>query len=705
MKKARLPTKPEDKDMKRFISYLKTLKVNTKIIDKPDMNKKCPRRWDYTLLLEKENEKFSIEITKVKEKEFLKSIQWGNIVKEFQAQFGTLLQKEEYKGLKGAWIVRTPDNFGFTKGRAKTVAKKYASVVLRAIINNQAFVNIDGFQLTLARTSIEGRGMYFSTSGGGRFFDPAEEVIENLKRLLIKKDSQLGNKVGKGIIILINENHLADISGYARAFFTIKDALKLQNCDDIYLETQENNFALIYTRRFNSIWFNGKGTVSPDLEFVVPTQIWIKNTGILKQNPNRSIKILQRLLTQSKAHKIFPDSFAREEIVRFAETLIDNKKFKEALWLIEHFLEDPDPEEPEKYRGDPKFNYHQKIINGNDPHFITTVRGHLAWVIQKLTSRKNYLVRAFDCTKKLLKYKNLYVKLQALSPLIEIARRRQWLDGWGKRPYRATYKEFHRLVFDVVKLVEENPNYKAIAKRLSHVFFYYKDLSTGKAEQILDALKVSDESAGLFIYFGIFRQKHYKDQGIEFDGEKLNEKLKEIIRNKRENYNRLRASIAWHFWKILDENRDEFNTIKPYIDLFLEQPYQRDIYHNIERIIKDWIKDKPAICIPWIKILLDQILKFVHLEKKPQIQGHIWFAEEIVEASAEGNPKELPEIMKKLVNLWKEGTVIGSPKRLFESFRRVSDKNQRAEVKREFRKWYNSMKKLNPKLEKVDWRE
>ncbi len=109
------------------------------------------------------------------------------------------------------------------------------------------------------------------------------------------------------------------------------------------------------------------------------------------------------------------------------------------------------------------------------------------------------------------------MRLNAIIPLIEIAMRRQWLDGWGKRPRSAEYKEFHKLVYSLVSLVAQNPNYKAIAKKLCKVFAYYKDLSTNEAEQVLNALKITDKSAGLFVYFCIFRQRHYKDQAIEYN--------------------------------------------------------------------------------------------------------------------------------------------------------------------------------------------
>jgi len=414
---------------------------------------------------------------------------------------------------------------------------------------------------------------------------------------------------------------------------------------------------------------------------------------------------LKQFLEDKKPHEIFDNKFAREEMVQLGIWLVEKERFNDALWIIDKFIDDSDPEEPEKYSGNPKFNYHRQIIDGADPRIITTVLGCLAWVVQKLAVHKNYIVKALDYTKKFLSHKNLYVKLQAIVPLIEISARRQWLEGWGKRPREGQYKEFHKAVFDLIDLVKENPKYKAIAKRLCRVFAYYKDLSTKEAEQVLDTLKITDEAAGLFVYFGIFRQRHYKDQDIEYNGQRLEKKLKDILKNGKGDHQQLRASITWHLWKVLDENRNEFETIRPYIDLLLEQPYQKDIYDDIERIISGWIKDRSDICIQWYKQMLFKVSDFAEHTEKLQLQAGLWlmYTEKIVETIARYSPNELLEIMRKLVFLWEKGVFIGSPKRLFESYKLVSDENQRIETKKKFQKWYNSIRRLNPKIEKVDY--
>ena len=102
---------------------------------------------------------------------------------------------------------------------------------------------------------------------------------------------------------------------------------------------------------------------------------------------------------------------------------------------------------------------------------------------------------------------------------------------------------------------------------------YYGDLSTEESEEVLDTLRISDESTRLFIYFGIYRQEHYKDHHIKFDAEKLKNKLIEVINDKSDANQRLRNSITRHLRKIQREYPDESEKLREYIDLTNDSTY------------------------------------------------------------------------------------------------------------------------------------
>lgn len=704
--------KRENKYIKPFAEFYVSSyfpKIKEIEIDCPDKNNQT-KQPDYFLI----QPKILIEIKEVHErKELETSIAWIKNIDRLEKE----LDSRDLSNIHGSYLVYTPKMIRVKNRDVSRIVDE----ILEAILKNQLEVEIKEVgKFKVDRYFEKGNAVSFSPTPEARWINAPETINRNIKNKIKTANNQLGsfknNRVNKNILLLIKKYlYGAKISDFIEALtYSYNNLLKYKNIDEMWLqlETRDGKFlhTLIYTRNFITS-FDEK-SIKVDSQTIDVFEKWFYPLTKLEDKYKKKLFIaLKRLLKNKKPHQLFPNRFTREVMVRLGIWLAKEEKFNDVIWIIDKFINDPSPGEPEKYKGDPRFNYHKRIVKGEDPNIITTVLGHLAWVIQRLAlqkkkKNKKYVIKSLAYTKNLLKnHKNLYVKKQAIVPLTEIAVRRQLLDGYGKRPYQGTYKEFNKLVFDLVKLVKKNPEYKAIAKWLSHIFAYYKDLSTQEVKQVLDSLKVSDESAPLFVYFGIFRQRHYRDQPIKFNGGELDKKLKEMIKSGNKNYWRLRASIAWHFWKILEKNRNEFNTLKPYIDLFLEQPYQRDIYDDIERIISDWIKDKPEICIQWYKSMLSQISKFLAKKKHIHPWEGLWLmsTEEVVEAIVRHNPDEVLEIMEKLVSAWKKLAFIGNPKRLFESYKLISDNEQKLKIKKKFQEWHRSMKKLNPRLEKIDW--
>jgi hypothetical protein len=404
--------------------------------------------------------------------------------------------------------------------------------------------------------------------------------------------------------------------------------------------------------------------------------------NLANEFPNQVFGFIKKHLGKvKKVHEFIKDDYTRQEIVEVGNVFAEKAMYDETLWIVEKFINDPDPRTDEIS----EFNYHAKIKKGEDPGIITSVRGRVAWVLERLAVKEEFILRAFEYSKQLLTTDNLYVIQQAIVPLIEITARRQWLQE--------RQQELHDLLF---KLLDRYSNYPAISRYLLRAFSYHRDLNEQDAKKVLKSLENIGESAALFVYFALFRKGHFPEKG-EFDSSKFEGILKEKIKSGRED---LRSNLAWHFWHLLEEHRDEFDRVKPYIDLFLQQPYQRGPYDDIERIIKDCIEYRTEVCIKWFKIMLDKISKFVDSERQP-----VWLmeTEEIIEAVAERMPDKLLELMEKLVRLWRNRVFIGSHKRLFEAFRLVLDKDLRMEIKGKFQRWDDSMRKLNPKLEPVDF--
>jgi len=118
---------------------------------------------------------------------------------------------------------------------------------------------------------------------------------------------------------------------------------------------------------------------------------------------------------------------AREAIVDFAEALAKNKKIKEAMRIIEIFINDSNPCTPQKIDPqdpDGKYDKHQQIMNGEGTNTITTVRGKCAWALMNCIglAGREYLEKIIYLTEILNnKDKNYYIQEQSCVPLSRLA--------------------------------------------------------------------------------------------------------------------------------------------------------------------------------------------------------------------------------------------------------------------------------------------
>ncbi|MCL4399842.1 hypothetical protein M1506_01030 [Patescibacteria group bacterium] len=654
-----------------------------------------------------EEPKLLIEFKEVHDREYVSSsVAWARSA-------NSLKNRINDKGasiLDGIYFIDAPDNLRVRQSDLD----KLADQLLDAIKNRSPKLDLPDFgTFEISRFDSEDKKVVFATSGGVKAIDPPSTVNANISAKIEIANEQLGSykkNVSKRILVLSNRYFFAtETSTFIEALSRdYEKLLKYKNIDEVWLQVQPQDsdaiHEIIYTREFLEK-INGSNFDFDSREVTMFERWFIYLEKFGDPYKGKLFTALSQMLKSKSPHQLFRDPYIRSEMADLGSWLIEQKRFSDTLWLIDKFIDDPDPPEPGHGSIDKRFNYHKEIAEGGDPLVITTVLGRLAWVIQRITPQQEYIGAAFNYTKKLLAHKNLYVKLEAVIPLTEIAARRQWLDGWKERPLRGQYKDFHDVVFSLIELVKDNPTYVAIAKSMTRIFAYYKDLTTNEAEDVLDTLKITDEAASLFIYFGLFRERHYQDLNIEFDGKILKQKLTDVVSGKTVCVPHLRGSIAWHFWKLLETNPEEFDNVKPYVDLFFQQPYDHDVYGKIEFILRDWMSKKPDVCIAWTETFLDRMLENLDAQKGKKSVPNLWLMEmeELTPSIASYQPESLLEIMGKLVDLWKRGVFIGDLNRIFASFRAIINDNDRQVAKQRFQEWYRSMRELNTKLIEILW--
>jgi hypothetical protein len=636
-------------------------------------------------------------------KEWAKSIEIEKNLRSF------IDRNPNLKQVKGSYILYAQPIRSFPKNNKKV--EEATDQIIEAIIKKQNSITIFGNTFEITKVSNKGKEISFDTIDIN-WINPSERIYQNIIGIITRANDQLsfinfGKEINKKILLLTNNYiFLSKIDELIKGLsYGYEEIISYKNIDEVWFQNlqikKDTKHLLLYTKLFLEQYENNELSTSEENTYFF--QLWFSPLASLNdKHKEKLFSAMKVFLEKEKPHDLFNKKSTREEMVRLGIWLFDKKRFEDIAWLINQFIDDPDPEEPSKYQGDPKFNYHKQILENKDPKIITTVLGHLAWIIQKLAVKDNYIIQALEYTRKLLEHENLYVKLQAIIPLIEIARRRHVLIKYDEENTSDKYQEFYDTVFGLVK---EYAKHKAIAKWLVRIFYYYKDLTTEEALEVLDKLKITEESSPLFIYFGIFRERHFKNADgtdeKDFNPTPLKYKLNKMITSNAKKYIDLRGNIAWNFKKILDDKPEEFDMVKPYIYLFLKQPYQNNIYNAIERIIEAWIDRRPNICIDWFEQFIDNTLIFS--SKNTDEATNIWLnPEKIISFVTNYKPYKLTKIMEKLTNLWVNGAYIGSPKILFENYKSISDLKLKADVRERFKVLHKSMKDLNPKLEEVD---
>lgn len=285
---------------------------------------------------------------------------------------------------------------------------------------------------------------------------------------------------------------------------------------------------------------------------------------IAKRYPGETYSFIKNHLeNQQRVEEFIKDTSTRIKLVRVGDELAQKSMGKEALWIIHKFINDPDPQLDEEG----SFNYHNRIEAGEDVNVISTVRGNVPWVLQKLAVNKEFTIDAFHVTRDLVqKEDNLYVIQQCIVPLIEVATRAGWLEALDK------LNEFRDSMFDILR---KYSRYPAIGHLLTSVFIPFRDLNENDAEEAIRYLGYVPDFAPFIIHYALSRKNMFKEKW-EFKSERFEKILKNMIRNGNDD---VRRQIAWHFWKILGSRKSQFSKLKEYVDEYVSSHYSREAFY------------------------------------------------------------------------------------------------------------------------------
>lgn len=340
----------------------------------------------------------------------------------------------------------------------------------------------------------------------------------------------------------------------------------------------------------------------------------------------------------------FTERHARQNIIDFAEKMMESGQLNEAMELVRIFLNDPDPS-TENYPDDSDgtFNYHQKIIDGEDPIIISTVRGRIPFVLQKAIKVKgaHLMSEIIDITERLLKNENYYVRFQALILLSGLAQNRHTVLPPGMKKRFMTFKDAYRIEDIAFTFLEdeENRKMKPLMERMFYCFNFMRDLDEVQAKRLISSahrLEYGDEIdhlSSLYLFFAEFRKGSFKN--IPSLGKKLSKKLsdfddtyfKAVLREEvLEGKKGTRRHLAWQFWQLVkkdadkDSYEDTFNISYRYL-LLLARKYDHDAFEMLFHFIDDNLEKKPDEMIVLWKIAAESEKNYL-IENEDKITYH-----------------------------------------------------------------------------------
>ncbi|MCC7570311.1 hypothetical protein KO465_03115 [Candidatus Micrarchaeota archaeon] len=665
-----------------------------------------------------------IEATKlIDNKDLARHAKWSINVNKLQ---DLIKEHDKFTEIKGLYSISTPEDFGLKASQLKnptllnTKIQNTVNSILHAVLSNSKSVSVFGSKLKIQKVSNKEDGIYFSTMGKVRSINIAQIFHDNLKDKFEKANTQLNIDqindvpVDKRILLITNEYQLLayDWDLFEGLSYSYEELINnYQNIDEIWFQVEDNkgqfHHKIMYKRSLFLQFQDMNFTKMGEDDYRIFAKWFAALEKLDEDKKNSLIDALKIILEEKEPHDIFPDPGTRVEMVRYGRWLAENEKRDDAIWLVDQFMKDPNPMDPPT---EDEENYgnelHQEIKEAEkaDMHSIQTVKGHLAWTVQLLALKKDeYLVKSYERTQCVLRNtQHLYLILQWIFPLIEIANRRFWLQELSEK----LYEDFRILSFELLKKYSAYPD---IARSLVRIFHYYRNLTTKEVKVVLDSLFDADDFEALLVYFALYRDKHFKDEKYpesvkNYDPTYALEKLEEVVLSNNPDLIDLRSGVAWNIWKILSEDTDEFDRLSCWIDKFITTEYNSHLFHNFERIIEDYLDKRPDKCLEWFIKIVEAASQSI--KGTPEPGREIWLSThtgEILKKLAQEQPEQMVSVTENLYNLWLMNAYVGSINEIFSSYKHIKNKQLRANIKKHFRKLYEEMKEINPKLQEVTW--
>lgn len=680
----------EEEAINRFISYISSSEGISYGISGRDVKVANDKDFDYQISSDSGIKK-AVELFRLveSEEELAKGRAWGDVVDKLRTEVKS-------RNLQG-YLVYTPD-FTFKRNKLDDFANSQVNLIEDAIKNapQEKKFSKNGYEFHKIEKF---PSISFSNSLRVRSIDSIGTALKSFTQLLPTKNKQLNVEDHLRILLVINWAYFVDANDTVKALSKI-DFETYKNIDKVYYETKPNEFSCVFDR---TVYTALKDKTQLDNKDLLPLMIenidYLLNEG--DENGFEYLKTHQELIP-SLSHLV------KEDLVRYTEKRLNDKKdIESATWLIDLLKYDQSPKsDGSNDDDDPKgeYNYHEKVLHDEEANLITTVRGHLCWLMSIVVVQNDPILYRgiINILKTYFKDNNLYIRIQATYPLLELSRRIRAIKNQDETSFNwdvSEREEVRNLVFEIL---EQNKGYPRVLHAILHIFQYMRDLNEDEARKMLTIMLdtksefILHDLAPLLLYYAIFRKDNFLEGGA-FNSEPFEEMVVENILNGDDNLN---SSMAWHLWQVLKDDLMMYSDISKYIEAYFVGEYSQHTYPMLMFGIEEIAKKDPKTAVSIFKNVIAKIKDYIesHTEGYPY---YINSCEEIIDILS-SDPDELIDLMDELKILWLKRIYVGDVKTIFEIYKKVA-LDRKTEVKSKMQEIYEEIKKVNPHIVEVNW--
>jgi hypothetical protein len=584
MKKKKEQWEEEAKD--RFITALKDVGRGDWIVSDSDVvvDKQTNHNFDYQL--KSGNDFIALEIFRLvdTEQEIVRQKSWSRIANAIAAELRT-------RGIKG-YTIHTPHVLDVPRLKIRGFVLKTADRLELALKQNPQVdpITVDGFEI---KRIDEFPDVSLFTTGPGGPVNPTGIAQNFIAHKLPTKNKQLNIANHERIILIVNWAPLVDPPNMIEAC-GLTDFSQFDNVDKVYFEAPHvaAKVHLVYDRRVYAA-FRPDGEPPKQIEPLFIS--WLANH--LYRKDAQAFQLVRAITEEQKSLLWLPAS-SREQLVAFGEDFLKNGELGNLYWIVESLKDDPDPS-VENAADDPKgkFNDHLRTRDGETSRLIRSVRARLCWLLMQIVThpRIEDYDRIFEIVEKFATEENLYVRLHATVPLIELARRRFAKVDENTRFMSEQLAD--RIKALMLRMVDENIAYPAVLEWIAHVMVNIQDLdhdtalTTMKQLLTIDQSEAADDVSWMAIYFALYRETQFK-QLDPFKSDDFKDLLMEQLARES---GRFRVTAAKHFKTILDRNEITFDAALPYLEAMVNGPSDNIANHHFYAIAANQAAAYPDI--------------------------------------------------------------------------------------------------------------